>query len=93
MVLFNLHAHGCHGSEHFAAHILCGVLRGNGEVTAFGGNAVTEIAAFIFGVAIDRQFRRIELETGVVGVGHEAHIVKDEEFSFGADIDRVTDTG
>ena len=53
---------------------------------------MTEIAAFVIGVAIGWQFRMVKLEACVVGIRHEAHIVEDEEFSFWTDEHGVADT-
>ena len=91
VVLLDRHAHGLHGRQHFAAHVLSRIQRGNREVAALGRDAVAEVAAFISGVAVDRQLGGIELEAGVVGVGHELHVVEDEELGLGTDIDRVGD--
>jgi len=93
VMLFNLDAHGRHGREHFAAHVLCRVLGRDREIAALGRDAMAKIAAFILSVAICRQLNRVELEARVVRVGHELHIVKHEEFGFRADIDRIANTG
>ena len=66
-------------------------LRRNREVAGLGADAVAEIAALIFGVRVDRQFRRVELEAGVVGRGLEAHVVEHEEFGFRSEENGVAD--
>ena len=90
-MLLDLDAHLGHGAEHFRAHVLHRVLRRHGEVAALGADAVTEIAAFIFGVRIDRQFRGVELEAGVVGGGLVAHVVEHEELGFRSEEHGVAD--
>jgi hypothetical protein len=52
---------------------------------------VAEIAAFIFGVRIDRQFDGVELEAGIVGVALIADVVEHEELGLGAEEDGVAD--
>jgi hypothetical protein len=54
---------------------------------------VAEVAGFVVGVVVRRQFSRIELEAGVVGIGLVLDVVEDEEFGFRADEDRVADAG
>ena len=49
------------------------------------------IAALVFGVGIDGEFHRVELEAGIVGLGLVFHVVEDEEFGLGSEIDGVTD--
>ena len=51
------------------AHVLRRVLRRHREVALLGADAVAEIAALVVGVGVGRQFDRVELEAGVVGVG------------------------
>ncbi len=63
MVLLDFDAHFCHGRQHFAAHILCGVLRRHREVTLLGADVMAEIAALVFGIGIGREFDRVKLET------------------------------
>ena len=67
MVLFDLDAHGRHGREHFAAHVLRGIDRGNREIAALGADAVAEIAALVGRVGVGRQFDGVENEAGVIG--------------------------
>ena len=67
VMLLDLDAHLGHGAEHFRAHVLHRILRRDREVAALGADAVAEVAAFIFGVRIGRQFGGVELEAGVVG--------------------------
>ena len=93
VVLLDLHAHRRHGGEHLAAHVLRRIERRDREVAALGLDAVAEIAAVVIGVAVRRQLGGIELEAGVVGVRHEAHVVEHEELGLRADIDRVADAG
>ena len=93
VVLLDLDAHRRHGGEHLAAHVLRRVERRDREVAALGLDAVAEIAALVIGVAVGRQLGGVELEAGVVGVGHELHVVEDEELGLRADIDRVADAG
>ena len=65
--------------------------RRNREIAALGAHAVAEVAALIGGVGVRRQFRRVELEARVVGVGGEAHVVEDEEFGFRTEIGDVAE--
>jgi hypothetical protein len=57
MVLLDLDAHLGHRAEHFRAHVLHRILRRHRKVAGLGADAVTEVAALIFGVRVDRQFR------------------------------------
>ena len=91
VMLLDLDAHLGHRAEHFRAHVLHRVLRRHREVAGLGADAVTEVAAFIFGVGIDRQFRRVQLEAGVVGRGLVADVVEHEEFGFGSEEHGVAD--
>src|SRR6202167_6225976 len=84
-MLLDLDAHLGHRAQHFGAHVLHRVLRRHREIARLGADAVTEIAALIFGVGVDRQFGGVELEAGVVGRGLEADVVEHEEFGFGAE--------
>ncbi len=54
------------------------------EVTALDARTVTEVAGLVVGVVVGRQFGRIELEAGIVGVCLVLHVVEDEEFRLGA---------
>ena len=91
VMLLDLDAHLGHRAEHFRAHVLHRVLRRHREVAGLGADAVAEIAAFIFGVGVGRQFRGVELEAGVVGVGGVAHVVEHEELGLGAEKHGVAD--
>ena len=93
MVLLDYGAHGLHRRKHFAAHVLSRVDRGDREIAALGANAVAEVAALIIHIRIARQFDGIELESRVVGLCGEAHVVKHEEFSLGTDEHSVADAG
>ncbi len=62
VVLFDHNAHRGHGREHFAAHVLGRILRRKREVAALGGDAVAEVAAFIIGIRIDREFEQSSLK-------------------------------
>ena len=57
VMLLDLDAHLGHRTEHFGAHVLNRILRRNRKVARLGADAVAEVAAFIFGVGVDRQFR------------------------------------
>ena len=91
VMLLDLDAHLGHGAEHFGAHVLHRILRRHREVAALGADAVTEIAAFILGVGVDRQFRRVQLEAGVVGGGLVADVVEHEELGFRSDEHGIAD--
>ena len=91
VMLLDLDAHLGHGAEHFRAHVLHRILRRNREVAGLGADAVTEVAALIFGVRVDRQFHRIQLEAGVVGGGLEPDVVENEELGFGSEEHGVAD--
>ncbi len=67
-------------------------LRRNGEVAGLGADAVSEVAALVFGVRVDRQFHRIQLEAGVVGRGLVADVVEYEELGFGSEEHAIADT-
>ncbi len=56
MVLLDLGAHGRHGREHFAAHVLRRVDRRDREIAALGAHAVAEVAALIGRAGVRRQF-------------------------------------
>ena len=85
VVLLDLDAHRRHGREHLAAHVLRRILRRHREIAALGADAVAEVAALVVGVAVGRQLDGVELEAGVVGIGHEAHVVEDEELGLRAE--------
>ena len=91
MVLLDDAAHARHGSKHFRAHVLRRILRRHREVAFFGADAMAEIAAFVVGVRIGRQFDRVELKAGVVRVYLVFHVVEHEELGFGSEEDRVAD--
>ena len=91
VMLLDLDAHLGHRAEHFGAHVLHRILRRNREVARLGADAVAEIAALIFGVRIDRQFRRVQLEAGVVGRGLVADVVEHEELRLRPEEDGVAD--
>ena len=93
VVLLDDRAHLRHRREHFAAHVLRRILRGNREVAALGADAVPEIAALVGRVRVGRQFDRVDLEAGVVGLGSKAHVVEDEEFGLRAEEGGVADPG
>jgi hypothetical protein len=85
MVLLDLDPHRRHGSQHLATHVLSGVQRRNREISTLDRDAMPEISALVIGIAIDGQLGRVELETGVVGVRHEFHVVEHEELGLRAD--------
>jgi hypothetical protein len=91
VVLFHLGAHFRHRCQHFAAHVLRRVLRRDGEVALLDADAVAEIAALVVGIAVGRQFDRVDLETRIVRIGLEAHVVEHEEFGFRSEEDRVAE--
>ena len=91
VMLLDLDAHLGHRAEHFGAHVLRRILRRHREVARLGADAVAEVAALIFGVGVDRQLDRVDLEAGVVRVGLEAHVVEHEELGFRPEEDRVAD--
>jgi hypothetical protein len=93
VVLLDHRAHLRHRREHLAAHVLRRILRRNGEIAALGSDAVAKVAALISGVGIGRQFDRVDLEAGIVGLGREPHIVEYEELGFRAHEHRVADAG
>ena len=66
-------------------------LRRHREVAGLGADAVAEIAALIFGVGVDRQLDRIQLEAGVVGRGLVTHVVEYEELGFRSEEHGVAD--
>lgn len=92
VMLFNDDAHFGENRQHFGAHVLQAVDRRNREITALDARTVAEVAGLVVGVVIGRQFGRIELEAGVVGICLVFHIVEDEEFRLGTDENRVADT-
>ena len=91
VVLLDDRAHLRHRGQHLAAHVLRRILRRNREIAALGAHPMAEIAAFVGGVLVDRQFDRIDLEAGVVGVGLEADVVEHEELGLGTEEGRVAD--
>ena len=91
VVLLDLAAHARHRAEHFRAHVLRGVLRRHREVALLGADVVAEIAAFILGVGVGREFDRVELEAGLVGLGGIFDVVEDEELGFRTEEDGVAD--
>ena len=93
VVLLDHRAHLRHRRQHLAAHVLRRILRRNREIAALGADAVAEIAALVGGVGIGRQFDRVDLEAGVVGVGLEADVVEHEELGFRTEEDGVADAG
>ena len=93
MVLLDDRAHLLHRGQHLAAHVLRRILRRHREIAALDAHAMAEIAAFIGGVGVRRQFDRIEREAGVVRVSLEADIVEHEELGLGAKVDGVADAG
>ena len=52
-------AHLGHGGEHFRAHVLHRILRRHREIALLGADVVAEIAAFVVGVGIGREFGRV----------------------------------
>ncbi len=93
MVLLDLDAHRRHGGQHLATHVLSGIQRRDREISTLDGDAMAEISALVIRVAVGRQFGRIELEAGVVGIGHELHVVEHEELGLRADEHGVADSG
>ena len=65
--------------------------RRNREIAALDARTVAEVAGLVVGVVVGRQFGRVELEAGVVGVGLVLDVVEDEELGFRADEDGVAD--
>ena len=65
--------------------------RRNREIAALDARTVAEVAGLVVGVVVRRQFGRVELEAGVVGIGLVLDVVEDEELGFRADIDGVAD--
>ena len=93
VVLLDHRAHLRHRRQHLAAHVLGRILRRHREIAALGAHPVAKVAALVGGAAVDRQFDRIDLEPGVVGVGAEADVVEDEELGLGPEKRRVADPG
>ena len=93
VMLFDFDAHFSHRREHFRPQVLCAVDWVYWEVTTLCAGTVTHIAHFILGAHIVRQFDTVEHEACVVWRGREAHVIKDEEFCFRAEINCVTDAG
>ena len=92
VVLFDHDAHlGNHG-QHLGTHVLQAVHRRDREIAALDARTVTHVAGLVVGIVVGRQFGRVQLEAGVVGIGLVLHVVEHEELGFGADIDRVADT-
>ena len=91
MVLLHHAAHLGHGAEHLRAHVLHRILRRHREIALLGADMVAEIAAFVVGVGVGREFRRVELEAGIVGIGLVLDVVEHEELGLGAEEDRVAD--
>ncbi len=56
VMLFDLAAHARHGAEHFRTHVLRRVQRRHREVALLEPDVVTEIAALVIGVGVDRKF-------------------------------------
>ena len=93
VVLLDHRAHLRHRRQHLAAHVLRRILRRHREIAALGADAVAEVAALVSRVGVGRQFDRVDLEAGIVGLGGEAHVVEHEELGLGAEEDRVADAG
>ena len=93
VVLFNIEAHFFHHGEHFATQVLAAIDRIDREIAALGARAVAHIASFIFGAGIVGQFRAVQREAGIIGVGRKPHIVKYKKLGFGAKINRVANAG
>ena len=86
-------AHFEHGGDHFAAQIDGAVDWGDREVAALDARAVAHVATFVNLAGIARQFDVVEMVEAFAIAEAEADIVENEEFSFGADVDGVTDAG
>ena len=69
-----------HGEQHFAAHVLQGVVRGDGEVTLFQLDLVGEVAAFLLASCVPGGLNRIAAVEAAAIAGVEADIIKDEKF-------------
>src|SRR4029078_2804884 len=61
------------------------------EIAFLGADAVTEVAALVGGVGVAREFDRVELEAGVVGIGLELDVVEYKDLALWADQDLVAD--
>jgi hypothetical protein len=93
VVLLDRHAHRGHGREHLAADVLRAVHRRHREVALLEPDVVAVIAAVVFGVVVGGELGGVHAEADVVGRVRIAHVVEDEEFGLGAEIDAVAQTG
>jgi len=92
VVLLGRNTHFVHHGQHLGADVLCAIDRRNREVTALGARTVAQVAGFVFGTHVGRQFGAVEDETCVVRVGIEANIVEHEEFGFGTNVNGVSES-
>ena len=90
VVLVARQTHFQHGRNHLATDIHRAINRCYGEVAALGTWAMPHVAAFIFRTAVGGQFDIVNLVIGCAVAIFETHIVKHEEFSLWAYIDRIT---
>ena len=90
VMLLRLKTQFLHHLQHFTAQVLRGVDWANWEVAALWTGAMTHIATFIDLAGVVRQFGGVEAVARIVGIGVPAHVVKDEEFRFWAEIGGVT---
>ncbi|EDM30433.1 hypothetical protein RTM1035_10510 [Roseovarius sp. TM1035] len=93
VVFIHLHADPLHGREHFGAQVLGVVDRVYREIPALEARTMAGVAHLVFGVTVPRRVNSVYLIRDFVDGVREAHVVKDEEFSFGAKIGHIADTG
>ena len=89
MVLFRLDAHVLHDRQHFAAHVLFGVDRGDREIAALHAGTMAEVALGVFGAGVPGAFLAVDIVEGLVHADVEADIVEDEELGFRTEIGGV----
>ena len=89
VVLVHPNAHTLHGRQHFRPQVLRAINRVHREIAALVGRTVGQVAAFKRCIGIPSRIFRIDLIRHFVGGNLIAHVVEDEEFSFGAEIGSV----
>jgi len=91
VVNFDFETHLGHRSTHRGTDIVQGVHGRNGEVPAFDAGAVTDVATVKAVVGCPGSLFGVDGVAGAGDVSVPLHVVKHEEFGFGAEEGRVPD--
>ena len=93
VLLLDRHPQGGHGQQHFAAHVLEGVVGGNREIAFLQLDFVGQVAAFFEAGRVPGGLNRIDAVEAAAGAGVVANVVKDEELGLRAKEGRIGQAG